>query len=83
MELSMLARYWKNLVLEKVSVSDLKIFGTGKKYWYRLTFWVPSHTAVHLVKDGGIAGITKSMGNIDHGRDDSDEDAQVRRRQPQ
>ena len=39
--------------------------------------------ADHLVKDGGIAGITKSVGNIDHGRGDSDEDAQVGRRQPQ
>ena len=33
---------------EKVPVSVSKIFGTGKKYWYRyrLTFWVPSHTAI-------------------------------------
>ena len=31
---------------KKVLVSVLKIFGTGKKYryWYRSTFWVPSHT---------------------------------------
>ena len=39
-------RYRKNLVPKKVPVSVSKIFGTGKKYRYRLTFWIPSHTAV-------------------------------------
>ena len=31
---------------QKVPVSVWKVFGTGKKYryWYRSTFWVPSHT---------------------------------------
>ena len=38
-------RYRKNLVPKKVPVSVSKVFGTGKKYRYRLTFWVPSHTA--------------------------------------
>ena len=40
-------RYWKSLVPEKVPVSVSKIFGTGKKYRCRLTFWVLSHTAQH------------------------------------
>ena len=38
-------RYRKDLVPKKVPASVSKIFGTRKKYRYRLTFWVPSHTA--------------------------------------
>ena len=42
--------YRNNLVPKKVPVSVSKIFGTGKKYRYpyRLTFWVPSHTATDI-----------------------------------
>ena len=40
-------RYRENSVPKKVPLSVSEMFGTGKKYryWYRLTFWVLSHTA--------------------------------------
>ena len=37
-------RYQTNLVPKKVLISVSKIFVTGKKYRYRLAFWVTSHT---------------------------------------
>ena len=39
----------KYLVPKKELVSVAKIFGTGKRYRYRLKFWVPSHTVLHLI----------------------------------
>ena len=48
----------KNLVPKNVPVSVSEIFGTGKKYRYRLKFWVPSHTdCLTLREEGGRDGL--------------------------
>ena len=47
----MAASQGPHAIPKKVSVSVLKIFGTGKKYRYRylLAFWVPSHTVYDII----------------------------------
>ena len=56
-----LNQYRKDLVPKKVPVLVSKIFSTGKKYRYRPTFWVPSHT------DGNCGFCTgQQILNTDH-----------------